>query len=72
LMDVPPEESKRTYEEEKARIEAEEKERRPRQTGGDRVVINLEHNIAGILCCVLGWVSGIIFLPLEPYLNEYK
>jgi uncharacterized membrane protein len=66
LMDVPPEERKKIYEEEKARIEAEEKERRPRKTGGDRVVINLETNVAGLLCYVLGWVSGIIFLILEP------
>ena len=26
----------------------------------------LEENIAGLLCYVLGWVSGVIFLILEP------
>jgi uncharacterized membrane protein len=26
----------------------------------------LEENIAGLLCYVLGWVSGIVFLILEP------
>jgi len=26
----------------------------------------LEENVAGLLCYVLGWVSGIIFLILEP------
>jgi uncharacterized membrane protein len=26
----------------------------------------LEENVAGLLCYVLGWVSGIVFLILEP------
>lgn len=26
----------------------------------------LEENVAGLLCYVLGWISGIIFLILEP------
>jgi uncharacterized membrane protein len=26
----------------------------------------LEENVAGLLCYVLGWVSGVIFLILEP------
>ena len=26
----------------------------------------LEENVAGLLCYVLGWVSGIVFLLLEP------
>lgn len=26
----------------------------------------LKNNVAGVLCYVLGWVSGIIFLILEP------
>jgi len=28
--------------------------------------VGLEENIAGLLCYVLGWVSGIVFLILEP------
>jgi uncharacterized membrane protein len=28
--------------------------------------IGLEQNVAGLLCYVLGWVSGIVFLILEP------
>ena len=27
--------------------------------------MNLEENIAGLLCYVLGWVTGIVFLVLE-------
>jgi uncharacterized membrane protein len=26
----------------------------------------LESNVAGLLCYVLGWISGIVFLVLEP------
>jgi len=29
----------------------------------------LEENVAGLLCYVLGWVSGIVFLILEPKNN---
>jgi uncharacterized membrane protein len=28
--------------------------------------MGLEENIAGLLCYVLGWITGIIFLLLEP------
>lgn len=28
--------------------------------------IGLEENVAGLLCYVLGWISGIVFLILEP------
>ena len=28
--------------------------------------MGLEENVAGLLCYLLGWVSGIIFLLLEP------
>jgi len=28
--------------------------------------VGLEENVAGLLCYVLGWVSGIVFLILEP------
>jgi uncharacterized membrane protein len=31
--------------------------------------IGLEENVAGLLCYVLGWVSGIVFLILEPKNN---
>jgi uncharacterized membrane protein len=28
--------------------------------------VGLEENVAGLLCYVLGWVSGVVFLILEP------
>jgi len=28
--------------------------------------VGLEENVAGLLCYVLGWVSGIVFLIIEP------
>lgn len=31
----------------------------------DKTSTGLEENVAGLLCYVLGWVSGIIFLLLE-------
>jgi uncharacterized membrane protein len=65
-MALPPEERRKIYEEEKARLEAEERDKHRRKTGSDRVVINLEPNVAGLLCYVLFWVSGIIFLLIEP------
>ena len=63
-MSLSPEERRRIYEEEKARIEAEEKLKRE-QPKTEPVTINLEPNIAGLLCYVLGWISGIVFLIIE-------
>jgi uncharacterized membrane protein len=63
-MGLSPEERRRIYEEEKARVDAEEKLKgEPPKT--EPVTINLEPNIAGLLCYVLGWISGIVFLILE-------
>ena len=31
-----------------------------------KTATGLEENVAGLLCYVLGWVSGIVFLILEP------
>jgi len=59
-MSLSQEERKRVYEEEKARIEAEENQmRRSAKT------TNLAPNVARLLCYVGGWISGIIFLVLE-------
>jgi uncharacterized membrane protein len=38
------------------------------RNGGDRVAktsLNVDENVAGALCYVLGWVTGIVFLVLE-------
>jgi len=31
-----------------------------------KIATGLDENVAGLLCYVLGWVSGIVFLILEP------
>ena len=64
-MGLSPEERRRIYEEEKARIEAEEKLKREEQKAESVSTLDLEPNIAGLLCYVVGWISGIIFLVLE-------
>lgn len=60
-MELSPEERLRIYEEEKARIAAEQKQR---VTGG-RSSTGLEPNVAGLLCYLGFWVTGIIFLVIE-------
>jgi uncharacterized membrane protein len=64
-MGLSPEEKKRIYEEEKARIEAREKIEREKLTAPAGTSTGLSPNIAGLLCYVGIWVSGIIFLVLE-------
>jgi uncharacterized membrane protein len=66
-MELSPEEKKRIYEEEKARIEAREKIEREKLTAGvgASTSTGLSPNIAGLLCYVAGWITGIIFLVLE-------
>lgn len=64
-MELSPEEKKRIYEEEKARIESREQiEREKRRTSGTTST-GLAPNDAGLLCYVGGWISGIVFLVLE-------
>jgi len=60
-MQLSPEERHKIYEEEKARIEAEQKQRMT--TGGSTT--GLEPNIAGLLCYLGGWITGIVFLVIE-------
>jgi len=60
-MQLSPEERRRIYEEEKARIEAE---REQRVTGGASTT-GLEPRIAALLCYLGGWITGIIFLVIE-------
>ena len=64
-MKLSPEEKRRIYEEEKARIEAEEKLEPEKPIVGDVSTTNLEPNVAGLLCYVGFWVTGIIFLVIE-------
>ena len=30
----------------------------------------MSNNVAGLLCYVLGWITGLIFLLIEPYKND--
>ena len=64
-MELSPEEKRRIYEEEKARIEAAEKLEKEKQRAGDVSTTNLEPNIAGLLCYIGLWVTGIVFLLIE-------
>ena len=64
-MELTPEERKKIYEEEKARVEAEEK-LEPEKQGVEGVsTTNLAPNVAGVLCYVGIWITGIIFLIVE-------
>jgi uncharacterized membrane protein len=60
-MSLSPEERRRIYEEEKARVEADQKQRMT--AGGSSTA--LEPNVAGLLCYLGGWISGIVFLVIE-------
>ncbi len=57
-MGLTPEERRRIYEEEKARLEAEKAQQGTTSTG-------LKQNVASLLCYAGFWVTGIIFLILE-------
>ncbi|MFC1913237.1 DUF4870 domain-containing protein [Chloroflexota bacterium] len=60
-MKLSSEERHKIYEEEKARIDAEQKQW---VTTGD-LTTGLEPNIAGLLCYLGGWITGIVFLVIE-------
>ena len=64
-MELTPEEKKRIYEEEKARIEAREKIEQEKLTEPAGTSTGLSPNTAGLLCYVGIWISGIIFFVLE-------
>ena len=64
-MELSSEERKKIYEEERARIEAEEKAKKDKLTAEDGSTTSLEPNIAGLLCYLGIWITGIIFLVIE-------
>ncbi|MBN1161171.1 MAG: DUF4870 domain-containing protein [Dehalococcoidales bacterium] len=64
-MQLTPEERRKIYEEEKARIEAREQLEKERQQASPEASINLSPNITGVLCYLGIWVTGIIFFILE-------
>ncbi|MFC1983337.1 DUF4870 domain-containing protein, partial [Chloroflexota bacterium] len=61
-MELSPEERRRIYEEEKARVDAEQQKQRMAEGGS---TTGLEPNIAGLLCYLGGWITGIVFLAIE-------
>lgn len=64
-MELTPEERRKIYEEEKARLEAREQlEREQRKMSPDSTT-SLSPNVAGLLCYLGFWITGIIFLVLE-------
>jgi len=64
-MDLTPEERRRIYEEEKARIDARQKIEREKLAELGSTSTGLSPNIAGLLCYVGGWISGVVLLVLE-------
>ncbi len=61
-MSLSPEERKRIYEEEKARINAQDKAASEKETGSST---KYKPNVAGLLCYLGVWVTGIVFLIIE-------
>src|SRR4030042_3017015 len=64
-MELSPEERRKIYEEEKARIAAREQLERERQGISGESTVNLQPNVAGLLCYLGAWITGIIFIVLE-------
>jgi len=58
-MSLSPEDRRKIYEEEKAKLEAEQK------TDQERTLTSLKPGTAGLLCYLGGWITGIVFLVLE-------
>jgi uncharacterized membrane protein len=64
-MELSPEERRKIYEEEKARIEAREHLERERRRPAPEATVDIEPNIAGLLCYLGAWITGIIFFVIE-------
>jgi len=64
-MELSPEERRKIYEEEKARIEAREQLEREYRGGSSESTVNLSPNVTGLLCYLGVWITGIIFFILE-------
>ena len=64
-MGLSPEERRRIYEEEKAQIEAQEKPEKGKRKVKGASTSSLKPKVAGLLCYLGFWVTGIIFLLIE-------
>ncbi len=64
-MGLSPEEKRKIYEEEKARIEGKGNKEKKDNPGKDSSSTSLKPNTASLLCYIGFWVTGIIFLVIE-------
>ncbi|MCJ7606077.1 MAG: hypothetical protein MUO19_08635 [Dehalococcoidales bacterium] len=64
-MELTPEERRKIYEEEKARIEAREQLERERKAPAGDISVDLTPNVAGLLCYLGWWITGLIFFIIE-------
>jgi len=64
-MELSPEERRRIYEEEKARIDAKAQSEREKSNIPPETTVNLPPRVAGLLCYLGFWITGIIFLVIE-------
>jgi uncharacterized membrane protein len=64
-MKLTPEERRKIYEEEKARIEAREQLEEEKRRSKSDSTINITPNITGVLCYLGIWITGIVFFILE-------
>ncbi|MBN2240498.1 MAG: hypothetical protein JW712_12055 [Dehalococcoidales bacterium] len=64
-MSLSPEERRKIYEEEKARIEAREQLEQEKKVTSSETSTGLMPNVASLLCYLGGWVTGIIFFIIE-------
>jgi uncharacterized membrane protein len=64
-VELSPEEKRRVYEEEKARLETEEKLAREKGRAADETSTGLNPDVEALLCYLGWWVTGLIFFILE-------
>jgi uncharacterized membrane protein len=64
-MGLSEEEKRKIYEEEKARIEAREKLEGKKPAPEGKTSSGMDQNVAGLLCYLCGWLTGLIFLLIE-------
>jgi len=64
-MELSPEERQKIYEEEKARIEAREQLEQEKRGMPQDTSVNMAPNVAGLLCYIGWWITGLIFFILE-------
>ncbi len=64
-MKLSPEERRKIYEEEKAKIEAGKSLERETGDASSETSTGLNPKVASLLCYLGGWISGIIFITLE-------